>query len=147
MAADIFIIGTDSATSDQITRVLETVGYKLQAFPNVSEALSELDPHQTHLVFVDTSNLSADFGPEIESIQQISPGMEFILLAEYQDPLVEEDAKRHNIHRWIYRPFTPPEIILKVFAALEGASSVGMDGLPADEKAVERETSASESES
>jgi DNA-binding NtrC family response regulator len=129
MAADIFIIGADSATGRQIESVLETVGYKVQSFPGVAEALVELDSQTTDLVFIDTSTVSFDLGEEIENIQRVAADIEFILIAEYQDPLIEEDAKRHNVKRWLYRPFTAPEIILKVFAALEGASSVGPDGL------------------
>jgi DNA-binding NtrC family response regulator len=129
MSADIFIIGADEATGSQIEAVLGSVGYKIQSFSGIAEALVELDAQTTHLVMIDTSTAGFEIGDEIESLQRIAPSIEILLITEYQDPLIEQDAKNHHVNRWLYRPFTAPEIILKVFSALEGASTVGPDGL------------------
>lgn len=130
MAAEIFIIGADDATGGMLENVLEAVGYKVQAFIGFPEAIESLSPTGTHLVFIDTASAGHDLEDEIEAIQRVVPNIEIILIADYQDPLIEDDARRHHIGIWLYRPFTPPEVILKVFGALEGASSVGADGLP-----------------
>ncbi len=143
MAADIFIIGADSSTGGQIEGVLETVGYKVQTFQGVPEALVDLEPRATHLVFIDTNTVGFELGEDLENIQRLAPGMEFILIADYQDPILEQEAAKHGVTRWIYRPFTAPEIILRVFSALEGASSVGPDGVAeVAEDANDREKSA-----
>ncbi len=130
MAAEIFIIGADSETGAQIENVLEAVGYKIRSFLGVPQAMVALHPLTTHLVFIDTATAGFDLADEIEAIQRVAPNIEIILIADYQDPLIEDDAKKHRIGLWLYRPFTPQEIILKVFTALEGASSIGPDGLP-----------------
>ena len=130
MAAEIFIIGADSDTGGRIENVLEAVGYKIRSFLGVPQAMVALHPLTTHLVFIDTATAGFDLADEIEAIQRVAPNIEIILIADYQDPLIEDDAKKHRIGLWLYRPFTPQEIILKVFSALEGASSIGPDGLP-----------------
>ncbi|GMV66950.1 MAG: hypothetical protein KJ050_11725 [Candidatus Omnitrophica bacterium] len=130
MTAEIFIIGADGATGGMLENVLEAVGYKVQAFSGFPEAMESLSPSGTHLVFIDTASAGLDLKDEIEAIQRVIPNIEIILIADYQDPLIEDDARKHHVGTWLYRPFSPPEVILKVFGALEGASSVGADGLP-----------------
>jgi DNA-binding NtrC family response regulator len=130
MSADIFVIGTDPAICGQIESVLETVGYDVACYSDIEETVGALDPGRTNLVFVDTDAVGFELGEDIERIQAVCPNMDFILIAEYQDPLIEQDAFRHGVNSWLYRPFSAPEIILKVAAVLEGATTVGDDGVP-----------------
>jgi DNA-binding NtrC family response regulator len=130
MAAEIFIVGADSTTGRMIEDVLKAVGYKVRCFQGVPQALVGLDPQNTQLIFIDTASTGTDLSAEMEEIQQRAPLVEMILIADYQDPLIEEDARKHHIGNWLYRPFKPQEIILKVFSALEGASLLGPDGIP-----------------
>jgi DNA-binding NtrC family response regulator len=143
MSADIFIIGSDAACNEQLESVLETVGYEVAASSDIEEAISCLEPGRTSLVFIDTSTVGFELGEDIARIQSVISNMEFILIAEYQDPLIEQEALQHGVNNWLYRPFTAPEIILKVAASLEMASSVGMDGLAEEGEAKgEKEESA-----
>jgi len=142
MSADIFVIGVDDSVSDQIRSILGTVGYEVAVYSNIEEAVSALEPGRTNLVFIDTASVGFDLGEDIAQIQAVIPNMDFILIAEYQDPLIEQEALQRRVNSWLYRPFTAPEIILKVASALEMASSVGEDGVPEDaESPAEREES------
>ena len=114
MSADILIVGSDSAVNEQLMSVLETVGYEVAVSSDVDEALTSLEPGRTSLVFIDTATVGIELGEDIGRIQNLAPNMEFILIAEFQDPLVEQDALQHGVNNWLYRPFTAPEIILKV---------------------------------
>ena len=129
MSADIFIIGSDAACNEQLESVLGTVGYEVASSSDVEEAISSLEPGRTSLVFIDTSTVGFELGEDIARIQNVISNVEFILIAEYQDPLIEQEALQHGVNNWLYRPFTAPEIILKVAASLEMASSLGEDGL------------------
>ena len=143
MSADILIVGSDNAVNEQILSVLQTVGYEVVVSSDIEQAIDSIEPGRTSLVFLDTATVGFGLGDDIARIQTIAPNMEFILIAEFQDPLIEQDAFRHGVNNWLYRPFTAPEVILKVAAALELASSVGEDGVPEDgERSGDRERSA-----
>jgi len=129
MSADIFIIGTNPSTGGQIQTVLQTVGYSVLCTDTVAEALASISPTETQLVFLDTTTISFGLADEISNILAVGPKIEFILIAEYQDPILEQEARSRSVVRWLYRPFTAPEVILAVAAALEMASAVGKDGV------------------
>ncbi len=130
MAADIFVVGTGLGTSDQVKSVLETVGYDVEIFPDFDSALGELGDQRPSLVFLDTATVGFDLGEDIRQMQGVISNLDFILIADFQDPLLEREAVGLGINSWLYQPFTAPEIILKVASVLESASSVGPDGVP-----------------
>ena len=143
MSADIIIIGTDASVNDQISGILETVGYEVGMCSDRDQALTTLDPSRTRLVFIDTTSVGFELGDDIDQIKSIASDIYFILIAEYQDPLIEQEAVQHGVNNWLYRPFSAPEIILKVASCLEMASSVGDDGIAEDsETSGDREGSA-----
>ena len=143
MSADIIIIGTDSSVNDRISGVLEIVGYDVGICSDLDQALITLDSTRTKLVFIDTTSVGFELGDDIEQIKSILSEVYFILIAEYQDPLIEQEAVQHGVNNWLYRPFTAPEIILKVAACLEMASSVGDDGIAKEsERSKDRQGSA-----
>ena len=127
--------------------MLETVGYEILCFADLEGALDSLDSSRTSLVFIDTSTVGFELGEDLDRIQSASSEMEFILIAEYQDPLIEQEAVSHGVNNWLYIPFTAPEIILKVASSLEMASQVGPDGVATEaESDSDREGSVSGSE-
>jgi DNA-binding NtrC family response regulator len=140
MSSDIIIIGTDSTVNDQISGILQIVGYEVGVCSDLDQALSTLDSTRTRLVFIDTSSVGFELGEDVDQIRSVSSEVYFILIAEYQDPLIEQEAVQHGVNNWLYRPFTAPEIILKVASCLEMASSVGDDGIPKEsEKSKDRQ--------
>lgn len=143
MSSDIIIIGTDSAVNDQISGILQIVGYEVGICSDLDQALSTIDSTRTRLVFIDTSTVGFELGEDIDQIRSISSEVYFVLIAEYQDPLIEQEAVQHGVNNWLYRPFKAPEIILKVASCLEMASSVGDDGIAKEsEKSKDRQGSA-----
>jgi len=143
MAADIFVVGTGLGTSDQVRSVLETVGYDVDVFGDFDSALAELEEQRPNLIFLDTATVGFDLGEDIRQMQSAISSLDFILLADFQDPLLEKEASGLGVQSWLYHPFTAPEIILKVASVLESASSVGADGVAeeaADSKREKEET-------
>jgi len=129
MAADILFIGSDLSSGSHIRTVLETVGYTVQPVPTFQEALDVMDPQTTHLIFIDTTTAGLGLGEQIASVQAVNSNIEFVLLADFQDPILEQEAKDCGVTSWLYRPVTAPEIILRVASALEMGSIVGRDGV------------------
>ncbi len=132
MPADIFVVGTGLGTSDQVKSVLETVGYDVEIFSDFESSLAELDDQRPSLIFLDTATVGFDLGEDIRQMQAVISTLDFILVADFQDPLLEKEASGLGIQSWLYQPFTAPEIILKVASVLESASSVGADGVAAE---------------
>ncbi|MCA9411877.1 MAG: hypothetical protein KC931_00730 [Candidatus Omnitrophica bacterium] len=139
MAADIFVVGTGLGTSDQIKSVLETVGYDVEVYPDFGTALNDLEEQRPSLVFIDTQTVGFDLGEDIRQMQSVIQNLDFIMIADFQDPLLEREAVGLGVNAWLYQPFTAPEIILKVASVLESASSVGPDGVPEEAKGAEKE--------
>ena len=143
MAADIFVVGSGLGASDQVKSVLETVGYDVEVFPDFESAFAELENQRPSLVFLDTTSLGFDLGEDIRRMQSVISNLDFILMADFQDPLLEQEAGDLGVNSWLYHPFTAPEIILKVASVLESASSVGANGIAeetADTKKEKEET-------
>lgn len=129
MSVDILMVGTNTDLHAQIRAVLEAVGYQVVECSVIEEAMGYFEPNAIQLVFLDTGSLSLELGEDIARIRGVNNSAEFVLVAEYQDPLVEQEAQQQGVNRWLYEPFTAPEIILTVASALEMGSSVGPEGI------------------
>lgn len=139
MPADIFVVGRGLGASDQLKSVLDTVGYDVEVFTDFEAALSVLGEHRPSLIFLDTATVGFDLGEDIRQMQAVIPNLDFIMIADFQDPILEREAVGIGVNSWLYQPFTAPEIILKVASVLESASSVGPDGVPAENKEMAQE--------
>jgi DNA-binding NtrC family response regulator len=122
LSSDILIVDGERSRLDSLQDILETVGYGVTIADSAQKALNVVNPNTHKLVFINLYLPDLGGMDLLRELRPILPNASAVLLTETQDIIAEHEAKNLGVHRWLYLPVRPEEVIRCAAEVLEQAS-------------------------
>jgi len=122
LSSEILIIDGEASRLKSLEDILQTVGYGVTVADSAQKALSVVNPNTHKLVFINLYLPDLSGIDLLRELRPILPNASAVLLTEAQDVVAEYEAKNLGVHRWLYLPLRPEEIIRCAAEVLEQAS-------------------------
>jgi len=116
------IVDGERARLDSLRDILETVGYGVTIADSAQKALNVVNPNTHKLVFINLYLPDLGGIELLRELRPILPNASSVLLTETQDIIAEHEGRNLGVHRWLYLPVRPEEIIRCAAEVLEQAS-------------------------
>ena len=114
MKQNILVVDDEPVARQSLTDILKLEGYIVSAVANGQAAVEHVRTHTVDLMIVDLKMPGMDGLEVIQVINQTSPETEIILLTAHASMESAVQALRLQIHDYLSKPASPPQILASV---------------------------------
>lgn len=122
MPAEILIVDGDVGRLNMLQDVLQTVGYGVTGSRSAQDALEVINPTTHKLVFINLQLPDLSGTELLRELRPIVPNARAVFLAEGEDLVAQQEVRGMGVHKWLYLPVRPDEVIRCAAEILEQAS-------------------------
>jgi two-component system cell cycle sensor histidine kinase/response regulator CckA len=131
MAADahrsetILVVEDEPVVLDLITNILRSEGYQVITTRDGAEALGAAQAHDCpiNLVLTDIVMPGMSGGELVQQLLQIRPEIRVLYMSGYTKYTVLGHGTLESVSSFIWKPFTPADLLLKIRLVLDGAAA------------------------
>jgi len=115
----ILIVDDEQVVLDSCRKILEAEGYYVFLASSAVDALTALKTNEFSLLIIDVKMPEHDGMYLMRELNEHWPGTPVIVMSGYHTVQTIEEAKRMGAVSFIYKPFTPDELINSIRNAIQ----------------------------